>query len=241
MLGIIGGLGPLATAYFLELIATVVKASSDQEHPEFLLYNNPTVPDRTDFILGKSESDPLPDIVSAGKALCSLGADVLAIPCITAHYFHSEIESGVGVPVIHGIKDVAEVLIRMKIGRVGIMATDGTINSGLFQNELEGRGIEVICPCESHQNKVMSLIYNDIKSGHRPDMGDFECVYNSLKKCGAEVIILGCTELSLIKRFYSVPDDCIDVMEVLAVSAVRACGKDVRDEYKAFCISQNGD
>ena len=91
-LGIIGGLGPMATAYFLQLIVEMTDACNDQEHIEVLLYSKPQTPYRTNFILGRSKEDPQPYLLEMGKSLTAQGAEVLAIPCITAHYFQKELE-----------------------------------------------------------------------------------------------------------------------------------------------------
>ena len=103
-LGVIGGLGPMATAYYLELMIRMTDAARDQEHPEIIIMNIPSIPDRTAYILGRSQEDPLPPMVQLGKQLKELGASVLATPCITAHYFHEPLQEGAGLPLIHGIR-----------------------------------------------------------------------------------------------------------------------------------------
>ena len=102
-LGVIGGLGPMATAYFYQLITQMSDAGCDQEHMEILLYSKPTIPDRTRYILNNKEENPLDDIVEVGNVLKNAGAEVIAIPCITAHYFHNEIEKAVELPIVHAI------------------------------------------------------------------------------------------------------------------------------------------
>jgi len=143
VLGVIGGLGPLATAYFMELVIKMTEANADQEHIEMIIYNTPSVPDRTAYILDKSKESPVQQMVKIGRKLVEQGADIIAIPCITAHYFHKELEKGVGEHIINGIYETASYLSKNGITRVGIAATDGTISSGIFQNELEKEGIKV--------------------------------------------------------------------------------------------------
>lgn len=232
LLGVIGGLGPMATAYFMELVTSMTDASTDQAHLKMIIYSAPDIPDRTDYILGRSKSSPLPGFVQAGRALKSMGADLLAIPCITAHYFHDDIEKQVGVKTLHAINECAVLLREVGANCVGLMATDGTVESGLFQNSLEKQGISVVLPSEAGQRSVMSLIYDDVKRGNAPDMNRFERVRDELTQKGAEVILLGCTELSLIKRDHRLGDGILDVMEVLASSAITACGKQVRAQYR---------
>lgn len=232
LLGVIGGLGPMATAYFMELVTAMTDAETDQAHLKMIVYSAPDIPDRTDYILGKSADSPLPGFISAGISLKTLGVDLLAIPCITAHYFHNEIEAQVGIKTLHAIHETADLLAESGVLRVGLMATDGTIQSGLFQAALEQRGIDPVLPSEEGQKCVMSLIYNDVKQGKAPDMIAFRAVCDELFDNGAQVILLGCTELSVIKRDHVLGDGILDVMEVLAKSAITACGKQVRPQFE---------
>ena len=225
LLGVIGGLGPMATAYFMELITSMTDAGCDQEHMRMLVYSIPDTPDRTSFILGRSQASPLPNMLEAGRALKSLGVDVIAVPCITAHYFHLELETGLGVRILHAIRDCSDLLKESGVTNVGLMATEGTVSTGLFQRELQGRGITLTVPGQEGQRAVTSLIYDDVKRGRRPDMDSFHRVKNELRQRGAEVVLLGCTELSVIKRENDTGSGVLDVMEVLASSAVKVCGK----------------
>ena len=224
-LGVIGGLGPMATAYFMELVTSMTDANCDQEHLRMLIYSIPETPDRTSFILGRSKESPLPFMVEAGLALKSLGVDVIAVPCITAHYFQRELEASVGVRMLNAISDCADLLKESCVTNAGLMATEGTVSTGLFQRELESRGISLTVPGTEGQRRVTSLIYDCVKRGIVPDMDSFRLVKDELRQKGAEVILLGCTELSVIKKEHDTGDGVLDVMEVLASSAVKACGK----------------
>ena len=230
-LGIIGGLGPMATAYFLQLVVEMTDACNDQEHIEVLLHSKPQTPDRTNFILGRAKEDPQPYLLEMGKSLTAQGADVLAIPCITAHYFQKELEKEVKCPIIHAIEETAEFLKNEQISCVGIMATDGTIESGLFQTVLEQYGIKYVLPQQTMQNNVMHLIYKNVKAGKSIEMDRFKETASALFENGAEVILLGCTELSMIKRDYCIGKGFLDVMEVLARKAVLSCGT-LKPEYE---------
>ena len=230
-LGVIGGLGPMACAYFLQLVTQMSDAQTDQEHMEILLYSRPSIPDRTKYIIGESEDNPVPDMAAAGRKLKEMGADILAIPCITAHYFHRELEDEIGLPIIHAVEETITCLEEIKTTRVGILATDGTIQSGLFQNALEQHGIRPILPETDSQKRVMEIIYRQIKAGKSVDMECFYKISEEMTGQGAQVILLGCTELSLIKRDYDLPTGYLDVMEVLARKAVQSCNR-VRKEYR---------
>lgn len=225
VLGIIGGLGPMATAYFLQLITQMTDANYDQEHIEIMIHSKPQIPDRTNYILGKSQENPVLDMIKMGRNLMKQGAEVLAIPCITAHYFQRELENDIGIPIINAIEETSLYLQEHNISKVGIMATDGTIESKIFQRELEGRGIEVIIPSKEKQKKVMYLIYDNVKAGKSMDKKVFDEVSQELLVQGAQVILLGCTELSLIKRDLCMNHNYLDVMEILARKSVIACGK----------------
>lgn len=239
-LGVIGGLGPMATAYFLELIVAMTDASRDQEHPEIIVMNIPSIPDRTAYILGKSSENPVIPMVALGKQLKELGVSVIATPCITAHYFHEQLQKGIDLPVIHAIRATAATMKDAGIRRVGLMATDGTVQSGIFQKEVEAAGMEMLLPSPTAQAKVMSIIYDYVKAGLTPDMSLFEDVQQELFESGAEVIVLGCTELSLLKKDYPLGSGILDALEVLARESVLACGKNVKPEYHTLFTPFSG-
>ena len=235
-LGVIGGLGPMATAYFLELVVKMTDAKKDCEHVPMIIFNHPSIPDRTDYILGKSKESPLDVIVSLGKTLVGLGADIISIPCITAHYFYDDILREIGIPVINMLEETANYLKANQINEVGLMATDGTIRAGFFVDLLENRGIKVHIPGETSQKKVMSIIYDDIKANKPFDINKFKLVERELREAGAQVIILGCMELSLIKKDGKTGPGFLDAMEVLAIKSIELTGANVKAEYKNLLV-----
>lgn len=233
-LGIIGGMGPMATAYFMELLIDMTKADSDKEHLEMIIYNVPAIPDRTAYILGKSPESPLPQLMRIANNLKEQSVECIAMPCMTAHYFHEELMQ-LDVNLIHGIRETVSALREAGVTRAGVMATDGTISSGIFQRELEAQGIEAVLPDEMHQRKVMDMIYKDIKAGHMPSEQDvYELKQHILEKKGAQVMILGCTELSLLKKEYDLGAGIVDTLEVLAKKALQICGKEVNVKYETL-------
>ena len=145
-LGVIGGLGPMATAYYMELVIQMTDASCDQEHLNMIISSRPGTPDRTRYILGLSDENPAPVMIDAGRWLVAEGAEILAIPCITAHYFQKQLEEEIHTPVIHLIKETVHHMRDYGVRKAGIMATDGTIQSGLFQEELRLHGMEAVLP-----------------------------------------------------------------------------------------------
>ncbi len=232
-LGVIGGLGPMATAYFMELVTKMTKAGCDQEHLQMIVYSQPTIPDRTAYILKKNPNSPVPEMVRLAKLLEQQKVDAIAIPCVTAHYFWKDVSEQVDTLVLNAIVGTAEHLKENGVTKVGIMATDGTIATGLLQQTLENAGMEVLLPDPVSQQGVMNLIYRDIKANRPPDMDLFRAISSKLHEEGAEAIILGCTELSLIKKAYDIGPGFIDALEVLARLAVLACGELV-DDYRCL-------
>ncbi len=228
ILGVIGGLGPMATACFMELVTDLTDAGSDQDHIETVIISRPKTPDRTAFITGKSSEDPYPYLLDSGKMLKDAGAGIIAVPCITARYFKDRLEEELGVPVIHGVDEAAARLAAKGIRKAGIMATDGSIKAGIIRGILEDHGIEAVVPDEEYQKDVMSLIYDDVKTGRKPDLSKMEAVREHLVSKGAGAVILGCTELSVISLRYGLNNDFFDILEVLAEQAVVMCGGKVR-------------
>ena len=230
-LGIIGGLGPMASAYFMRLITEMTDAATDQEHIEIILHSKPQIPDRTQFILGRSSENPMPQLIETGKQLAAQGVYVIAIPCITAHFFQKQLEEEIGAYIINVIEETARYLKSEGISCVGIMATEGTIQSKLFQKVFSEYGITCRIPNNTGQDKVMHIIYDNVKAGLPVDMDMFEQISEDLNADGAEINLLGCTELSMIKRDNKIGKGYLDVMEVLARQSVLMCGK-LKSQYQ---------
>lgn len=224
-------MGPLATACFMEMVVNMTDAQRDCEHIPMIIYNRPSVPDRTCYIVGKSGDSPLPEIISTGKKLASLGADYIAVPCVTAYFFYDEIKRAIDVPVIDMIAETVACLKERKIRRVGLMATDGTISGGFFRRGIEIHGISVAEPSADGQARLMDIIYGGIKANQSFNMEDFDNVEDELRDKGADVIILGCTELSLIHRNYPIGKGFLDAMEVLARKSILLCGGRLKSEF----------
>ncbi len=222
-LGVIGGMGPLATALFMGLVIEMTDAHQDKEHICMDIVNTPAIPDRTDYILGKSEDCPVEEILSIKKELESRGAEVLAMPCNTAFYFYKELIKE-GLPIIHPVEETAICLKDAGIKCAGILATDGTVQTELFQEGLKECDIEAVIPDEVHQKLVMSMIYDDVKAGKPIAPDKIKAVEKHLKERGAQVLILGCTELSVAKRNGLVGSGYLDTLEVMARKAVSECG-----------------
>jgi len=234
ILGVIGGLGPIATAHFMALVTEMTDAVTDQQHLTMIIYSAPSIPDRTAHILDRSRPSPLPQMLSIGQRLTEQGCTRIAIPCMTAHYFFEALEAGFSVPRVHGVRETVRHLKENGVKSVGIMATDGTIRSRIFRNELEKQGLTALIPGEEAQKNVMHLIFNNIKAGIPAEMDKFHAASRDLRKQGAEAIILGCTELSLIKRDHPIGPGFIDAMEVLAQQSIIQCGLPLKEKYRCL-------
>lgn len=240
-IGVIGGLGPMATAYYLELIARMTDAGRDQEHPRIYMLSLPDIPDRTAYILGKSKENPSPVLSGVAQELQKLGAQLITIPCITAHYYYDDLAEKLEVPVIHLPHVLAQDVAEKGIYRVGLLATTGTIQSRVLEREFEAAGVQVLVPDAARQEKVMQIIYEQLKKGIPVHWEMFYEVAASLQEQGAERLILGCTELPLLKRDmgqvahrkvgHILMQDCIDVLEVLAQHAVLEAEAPLKEEY----------
>ncbi|MBP3919766.1 MAG: aspartate/glutamate racemase family protein [Clostridia bacterium] len=227
VLGILGGLGPMASAYFYELLIAHTEAACDQDHIDIILNSHATTPDRTAFIIGQSDDNPLTVMVDDICRMKAYGADLIAIPCNTAHYFYDKLIASTDLPILNIMEETAACLAAHGIQRAGILATDGTVITGTYDRYLNAHKIDCIRPDKEDQSKIMHIIYEEIKHGRQPDMEMFFCVSGHLRTAGAQAIILGCTELSLIKKQYgaTLPRYFIDSMDVLAYATIRACGK----------------
>lgn len=226
--GVIGGVGPMATAYYLEQVIAMTDAATDQDHVNMIIFNHCTIADRTAFILGESDANPLPVLMEDAKRLAECGCRFIAIPCNTAHYFYDAIQECVDIPVINIVSETIRYAQRLHPGlhSVGIMATNGTVATHTYQRYAEEAGLAWIVPDAAHQEAVMHMIYDGVKAGASVPRADFDVVANHLRAAGAECILLGCTELSVLKRDLPIDDaDVLDSIDVLAAETIRRAEK----------------
>lgn len=225
-LGVIGGMGPEATSYFYEEIIAHTKASCDQEHIDMLILNHASMPDRTKAIITGEHRLLLETMGQDVKLLEDWGAEHIAIPCNTSHYFYDQIQAKTHVPIIHMVRESVKYAAGMgeHVSRIGIMGTDGTIQAGIYARECQALGIEAVVPSQKRQQDVMSLIYDDIKSGKPGDPTKFERTLAELTEKGCDVVLLACTEISVFKKTYPVPDICLDAMDVLIRESIVRSG-----------------
>ncbi len=232
--GIIGGVGPMATVYFYELVLSLTQAERDQDHVNMVILNHASIPDRTAFICGRSDDSPLPYMVADAKNLEDIGAQFIVIPCNTAHYFFDEVAASVSIPVLNIVKETVSEAKRRVPGleKLGILATDGTIVTKTYELAARELGMECVTPDDDIQRDVMRLIYDDIKAGKKADGDKLRGFIDHLRKKGCQCVVLGCTELSVAKKECGVcDDDVLDSLEVLALRTIERCGRKVRSEF----------
>ncbi len=225
LLGILGGLGPMSTFYFCELITSHTKAKTDNDHIDMLISSRASTPDRTAFILHQSEKSPLPIMQQEANRLATAGADLIVIPCNTAHYFYEGLASSCPVPILNIIEATVNHLQTRGINRFGLLATEGTVSSRSYHRLCEARGIECLTPSEEEQEIITGIIYGSVKQNKPADFAGFLRVCQSLLNRGCECLVLGCTELSLLRREGLTQPWLVDSLEVLAFETILACGK----------------
>nr|MDT0250712.1 amino acid racemase [Endozoicomonas sp.] len=220
MLGILGGMGPLATVDFMQKVIALSQATTDQEHMPMLVHNVPQIPDRSTCILQGGE-DPFPALLGGLKRLEQAGAQCIVIPCNTAHYWFSALQEQASVRMISIVDVVCNELSRLGIRQAGLMATNATIAADIYKKRIQKINGQCLVPDDLGQQQVMTAIY-DIKAD-RLEQGaqGMEAIFNTLIDAGAEAVILGCTEIpiGLAVTAREQPQRCIDATALLA----RAC------------------
>ena len=185
-IGILGGMGPLATADLFKKIVLMTKAERDNDHIRIYIDDNSSIPDRTGCILRGGEN-PLPYMRDSLKKLECCGADCIIMPCNTAHYFYDMLTDAIDIPFLNIMEETAAYLDDMGVKKAGVMATEGTVSTKTYNRYLEAHGIECITPDEKEQGMVTDIIYGDIKLGKRADMEKLNSVAESLFKKGAKI------------------------------------------------------
>ena len=227
-IGILGGMGPMATCDLMKKIIDRTEASCDQEHLRICVDNNTNIPDRTAAILGNGE-DPRPEMIKSALHLQAMGADVIIVPCNTAHYFLPDVEKSVDVPFLHMPRETAKVLSAQGVRAAAVLATDGTIQSGIYDQELNALGITPIHPEPDAQKLIMSLIYDYVKAGKDyPYPEKLLALQENLQQQGAEAMILGCTELPIAFAGLETLLPAVDPTDILARAAIQCVGGSVK-------------
>lgn len=222
VVGIIGGMGPEATVDLYIKMLKATPATKDQDHLHVIIDSNCKIPDRTMAIVEKGES-PLPELIKTMKNLENAGAELLVMPCNTAHYYYPAMKKETEVEFLHIMEETAKFLAGQnpKLQKVGLLATTGTYDSGLYNKACADRGIELLIPQTAEREEILAAI-REVKGGsYEEPRAIMRKAALALIERGAEAIILGCTEIPL--AFY--PEDCpvlyADATDILAQAAVK--------------------
>jgi aspartate racemase len=224
VVGILGGMGPEAT---IDLFAKIVKATNakhDEDHLRIIVDNNPKMPSRLDAIL-KNGPSPVPAMVATAQNIERAGADFLLIAANTAHWFHADVQKGVGIPVLNMIEETVAWIEKSlpAIDAIGLLATTGTVKTGMYHDAFKKTGIKVLAPSHEDQEQgvmasIMGFKYGEPLPGMREKMVQ---VVNRLAANGAGGIVMGCTEIPIILDGYASPVPLIDPNQILAEVVVR--------------------
>ncbi|MBU8537892.1 cysteate racemase [Falsiroseomonas tokyonensis] len=223
ILGVLGGMGPLASAQFMLRLTLLTDAARDQDHIPAVLWSDPRVPDRTAARMASGE-DPLPALLRGISGLEAAGAGAIAIPCNTAHGWFEGMQSATALPILH-IVDAAEAeLLRLGVtpGPIGLMGTAGTLAMRLYQERLEPRGWTCLVPTEEEMQRLVSpgierVKANDVAAAYAP----LAEAARALAARGARAVVLGCTEIPLgIAAGPALPFPVCDTIDGLARAAI---------------------
>lgn len=224
ILGVLGGMGPLASAHFMLRLTMLTPAERDQEHIPAVLWSDPRVPDRTQGRLAGG-ADPLPWLLRGVRGLRQAGCGAIAIPCNTAHGWYQEMAAG-GVPILH-IVDAASAELRKILpdGTVGVMGTAGTLAMRLYQDRLERQGWRCIVPSEAEMSAQVTPAIAAVKANRVGEaFAPLAAVVQSLAARGAGAVVLGCTEIPLgiqAGDWRALGVTLIDTIDTLALAAIR--------------------
>lgn len=228
-IGVIGGMGPMASQLFYKYVTEMTDAACDQEHVRMIIYSDSEMPDRTGAILRGEYEEVYSRMLEDAKALENCGCEAIAITCNTAHFFGDMIADKLHIPIIHMIRETTAKIAGEQPGaKVAVLATDGTIKTGLYQKHMEAAGLIPYAPEPEIQKEVMHQIYDRVKAGLPWDEPSWERIEKAVKDAGCSKAILGCTELPIIKRENNLDDYYVDPMEVLAEKVIEFSGKKLK-------------
>lgn len=223
-LGVIGGMGPLATVKFYDKVVLNTDAHNDNEHIDLVVLNHSTMPDRTRCIIEKKDLEFLNVIKKDLEILDNIGVDVVAIPCNTSHYFYDEFSKYTNLKIINMIEETILEIKRRRVKQVAAFGTIGTLNSKVYDKYAQKYGIEVKELSDEDKNSVMDIIYK-IKETNNLENKEFIEILN--KYCDKDTIgIIACTELSLLDICKSI--NTIDALDVLVNKSIELSGAKIK-------------
>lgn len=224
-LGVIGGMGPQATQVFYQRIIDRTDAERDQDHLPALILSDTAVPDRTAALLEGRGEEVFRRLLADAQLLERSGCTALAIPCNTSHYFADRLQEALHIPLLHMVRLAVTRMKDKGVKKAAILATQGTITTGVYQKECDALGLEAWSPDPETQRLVTEIIYDEIKKGEKGSREKFAAIDKAVRSAGCDGAILGCTELSVYRAYHPLPEFYLDAMEVLAEECIRRCGK----------------
>ena len=223
IIGVLGGMGPLAGADFLARLTLAHDGRRDQDHPQAVLFSATQVPDRTKAALEGGE-DPLPALLAGVRKLEQAGAGCIAIPCNSAHVWFDAMQAATQLPILNIVDAAAAALSAAGFegGVIGVMGTRATLQLRLYQQRLEPVGYRCITPSEDEMEgsvvpAIAAVKANDLATARAPLLG----VVDSLAARGAQAVVLGCTEIPLPLRGATASVPMIDTIDALARATLR--------------------
>ncbi|MGG5819751.1 aspartate/glutamate racemase family protein [Falsiroseomonas sp. HW251] len=223
MLGVLGGMGPLASAEFMRRLTLLTPAARDQDHIPAVLWSDPRVPDRSAARLAGGE-DPLPALLRGIHGLQQAGCGAIAIPCNTAHGWFDAMQAATPLPILHIVDAAAAELARLGVpqGRIGVMGTAGTLAMRLYQQRLDARGYDCLVPTEQEMASLVTPAIARVKANEVAEA--YEALAEAARRLagrGARAVVLGCTEIPLgIAAGPALPFPVCDTIDALARAAI---------------------
>lgn len=200
---IIGGMGTMATESYIHQLNLRTPAHADQDYLNYILVNHATVPDRTAYILDHTQASPLPGLLEDIQQQSQLKPEFFTLPCNTAHYFFDDLQAATEIPILHMPRETVKEIQRKypEAKRIGITGTRGTITDKIYEHEITNAGLTPVLPTETIEAQTMRLIYDNIKAHNVVDARLFHTIIQEMiQEQKADVVILGCTELSLAQE-----------------------------------------
>ena len=224
VLGVLGGMGPMATAHFYQMLVDLTPSTSDQGHIPVVIWGDGRIPDRSDHLMGIGSS-PVPAMIEAIRGLMCTKADIIAVPCNTAHAFLPEVVGATGARVFDMIRSTIGTVVSdyEGVARVGILGTRGSRLARVYDVAAAERGLETVYVPAEQQISLVDEAIRMVKGGGRVDLSERLVgeAATTLKSAGAEVVILGCTELILVARIASRILPTVDSLTCLATACTR--------------------
>ncbi|WP_027086623.1 aspartate/glutamate racemase family protein [Cohnella panacarvi] len=227
-LGIIGGMGPKATAVFMDKLVDHTAAVRDQDHIDMVVLNHASLPDRTEVILSGEKVRFLSAVEKDIRLLEHVGVANIAIPCNTSHYFYQDMQAMTSIPIIHMVDEtLREIARRYETGsKVGVLATNGTLRSGIYRDTCAKYSMRYHDIDDAMQAEVMRIIYEDVKRDNNVSPDKLEAIiFDLIERGECQCVVLACTELSCIAISEAAKAHSIDAMAMLVKRSIELSGK----------------